>query len=401
MPEPYALAGLKVLDFTHALAGPYCTMILAEYGADVYKLESPTTGGDMGRGWGPPFVGTEAAYFLGVNRGKRALALDLKSPRGLELCLRLIDQVDIVIENFRPGTMDRLGLGYEAVHARNPRVIYCSISGYGQNGPCRDDAAMDLVVQASSGLISITGTESGEVVRCGYSVADATAGMFAIIGILTALRAREQSGKGQLVDVSMFDGMISAMTSNYSTFLGSRVPPRPRGTAFTTIVPYRVYPCKDRGIAIAVASEKLWRAFCQAIEQPDLLSDPRYETNATRVAHREVLEPFLDEVFATRTAAEWSARFAPHGIPCSPVQDMAEVFAHPQAAARGMFPELDHPSAGRHPVTGSPFKLSESAVGRTEPAPLMGQHTRQAVQELLGLQPAEIDSLIDAKVLFE
>ena len=213
-----ALQGIRVLDFSHALAGPYCTLILAEYGAEVYKLESPT-GGDMGRSWGPPFVNGESAYFLGLNRGKQGISIDLKRPEGIALCRQLIPQMDVLLENFRPGTMSRLGLGYETLRGINPRLIYCSISGYGQTGPAREEAAMDLILQASSGLISMTGTATGERVRSGYSVADITAGMFAVIGILTALQHRARSGEGQYVDVSMFDAMISAMCSNWSTFL--------------------------------------------------------------------------------------------------------------------------------------------------------------------------------------
>ena len=208
-----------MLDFSHALAGPYCTLLLADYGAEIYKLEARS--GDMGRGWGPPFAEGEAHFFLGLNRGKQGISLDLKQPEAIDLCLRLVDAVDVVIENFRPGAMDRLGLGYEALHQRNPRLIYCSISGYGQQGPSRDEAAMDLVVQASSGLLSITGSEQGEPARCGYGVTDVTAGLFSVIGILLALRARESTGRGQFVDVSMLDSMISTMSSNYMGYLGS------------------------------------------------------------------------------------------------------------------------------------------------------------------------------------
>src|SRR5437773_6551263 len=225
-----ALDGIRVLDFSHALTGPYCTLLLADYGADVYKLEWPE--GDMGRGWGPPFVGGVASFFLGLNRGKRGISIDLKQREGLDLCLRLIDRMDVLIENFRPGAMDRLGLGYEIVHKRNPRLVYCSISGYGQNGPSRDEAAMDLVVQSSSGLLSITGTAEGESVRCGYGVTDVTSGLFAVIGILLGLRARQTTGRGQYIDVSMLDSMISTMSSNYMSYLGSNVIPQPMGTSF-------------------------------------------------------------------------------------------------------------------------------------------------------------------------
>lgn len=231
-----ALGGLRVLDFSHALAGPYCTLLMADYGAEIYKLEASGTG-DMGRGWGPPFAGGVASFFLVLNHGKQGISIDLKRPEGIELCLRLAEKMDVLIENFRPGTLDRLGLGYETVRRRNPRLVYCSISGYGQNGPARDEAAMDLVVQASSGLLSITGTKDGESVRCGYGVTDVTAGLFAVIGILMALRARESTGSGQFVDVAMLDGMISTMSSNYASFLGGHVVPRPMGTEFPTVVP--------------------------------------------------------------------------------------------------------------------------------------------------------------------
>src|SRR5581483_1689372 len=230
--------------------------------------------------WGPPFANGEAHFFLGLNRGKRGICIDLKTPEGIDLSLRMIDRMDVLVENFRPGAMDRLGLGYEAMHSRNPRLIYCSISGYGQYGPSRDEAAMDLVVQSSSGLLSITGTGEGESVRCGYGVTDVTAGQFAVIGILLALRARETTGMGQFVDVSMLDSMISTMSSNYASYLGSGEIPKPMGTAFPTVVPYRVFQTEDRAVAIAVGSEKLWSAFCRVIERPDLDRSPDYASNA-------------------------------------------------------------------------------------------------------------------------
>src|SRR5215471_16630813 len=312
------LDGIRVLDFSHALAGPYCTLLLADYGAEVYKLEARR--GDMGRGWGPPFAGGISNFFLGLNRGKQGISIDLKQAEGVELCMRLIDRMDVLIENFRPGAMDRLGLGYQVVHHRNPRLVYCSISGYGQNGPSRDEAAMDLVVQGSSGLLSITGTEDGESVRCGYGVTDVTAGLFAVIGILLALRAREQTGRGQYVDVSMLDSMISTMSSNYMAFLGSNVVPKPMGTAFPTVVPYRVFHASDRQIAIAVGSERLWAAFCRAIERPDLEQHPDYCTNAQRIINRAVLEPLLDDVMRHRSGTEWIERLQGAGIPASLVR---------------------------------------------------------------------------------
>jgi len=394
-----ALQGIRVLDFSHALAGPYCTLLLADYGAEIYKLEPRS--GDMGRGWGPPFQGGESSFFLGLNRGKQGISIDLKQPAGLDLCLRLIDSMDVLIENFRPGAMDRLGLGFEALHRRNPRLVYCSISGYGQNGPSRDEAAMDLVVQSSSGLLSITGTEDGESVRCGYGVTDVTAGLFAAIGILLALRAREITGEGQYVDISMLDSMISTMSSNYMSYLGSGIVPRPMGTAFPTVVPYRVFHTRDGAIAIAVGSERLWSAFCRAIGRSDLEQHPDYATNAARIHNRAALEPLLDSIFRERPIAEWVEKLQAAGIPASPVRDFQQVAEHSQSQARRMFPTLDHPTAGPHRVTGSPIKLSATPGSPRAPAPLLGQHTGSALEKLLGIDSQTMAALRARGVIFE
>jgi len=383
---------LRVLDFSHALAGPYCTLLLADYGATVYKLETPD-GGDIGRGWGPPFNDGEASFFLGMNSGKRSISINLKRPEGVQLCLRMLEKMDVVLENFRPGTLDRLGLGYKQVSARNPRLIYCSISGYGLNGPARDQSAMDLILQASSGLISVTGTMNGEQVRCGHSVADITAGMFALIGILMALRARDLTGAGQHVDVSMFDSMISAMASVFASYEGSGVQPRPRGTSFATIVPYRTFPTQDRELALAVGSEKLWAAFCQAIERPELADHPDYKSNALRVKNRDVLEPMLSGIFRTDTAQNWFEKLSAFGVAASPVKTIDEVMREPQAAARAMFPQLEQAIDGFRTITGLPVKFSATPGSVGGAAPRLGQHTRDILSELLGAPPGEIEKL--------
>jgi crotonobetainyl-CoA:carnitine CoA-transferase CaiB-like acyl-CoA transferase len=362
-------------------------MLLAQYGAEVLKIEDPAAG-DVGRSWGPPFTGDQASYFLGLNAGKRSLAIDVKKPEGLALCLDLVKHADILIENMRPGTMTRLGLGYEAVRTLNSRLIYCAISGYGQNGPSRDDPAMDLIVQASSGLISATGVEGGERVRSGHSVADITAGMFALIGIQLALEARHHTGEGQFVDVAMMDGMISAMASNYAYYFGSGIVPEPMGTRFATIVPYRGFPTKDREIVIAVASQKLWRQFCAMLDRPDLTDHPDYATNSLRVKNRGVLEPLVAEILRTRTSSEWSKRFAECGIPCSPVRDLLEVVSDPQSSAREMFPET-----GETRVTGLPVKLSATPGAVSHPAPKLGADTRAALAEVLQLDEPGLDAL--------
>lgn len=392
-----ALDGIKVLDFSHALAGPYATLLLSDYGASVYKLENQA-GGDMGRGWGPPFAGSYSSFFLGLNRGKYGVSVDLKQAAGIDLCLRLIERMDVLVENFRPGTMDRLGLGYAAAAARNPRLVYCSISGYGQAGPSREEAAMDLIVECSSGFMSITGTEDGEQVRSGYAVADINAGLYAVIGVLIALRAREQTGKGQYIDVSMLDGMISAMSSNYMTFLGSGNVPRPLGSGFPTVVPYRVFEARDRSFSIAVGSEKLWATFCRVIGRPDLEAHPDYATNAQRVQNRHALEAILASLFRERDMQEWVERFHAAGIPCSPVRNFAEVAAHPQTAMREMFPVLDGPN-GPHRVTGPPIKMAATPARIGRRAPELGEHTAQVLSELLGIGAEQLESLAKTGVI--
>jgi crotonobetainyl-CoA:carnitine CoA-transferase CaiB-like acyl-CoA transferase len=388
-----ALAGIRVLDFSHALAGPYCTLLMSDYGAEVYKVESPG-GGDMGRGWGPPFVGGQASFFIGLNRGKRGISIDLKRREGIDLCLRLAEKADVLVENFRPGTMRRLGLGYSAVATRNPALVYCSISGYGQDGPSRDETAMDLTVECSSGFMSITGTESGEHVRSGYAVCDINAGLFALIGIMMALRTREHTGRGQYVDVAMLDGMISAMSSNYMSFLGSGAVPRPLGSAFPTVVPYRVFDAADRSFSVSIGSEKLWSEFCHVIERPELELHPDFVTNAARIENRHALESLLAGVFRERPMKHWVERLRAAGIPCSPVRNFAEVVDDPQTAAREMFPEIECPGAGRHRVTGPPIKLSASPGRVRSPAPALGEHTSAVLRELLGLDEAELGELL-------
>ena len=394
-----ALGGIRVLDFSHALAGPYCTLLLSDYGADVYKLESRE--GDMGRGWGPPFAGGAASFFLGLNRGKQGISIDLKQPEGLELCLRLLDRMDVLVENFRPGTMDRLGLGYEAVRKRNRRLVYCSISGYGQNGPSRDEAAMDLVMQGASGLLSITGTAAGESVRCGYGVTDVTSGLFAVIGILLALRAREATGQGQYVDISMLDSMISTMSSNYLSFLGSGVVPRPMGTAFPTVVPYRAFETQDRTIALAVGSERLWGILCRAIDRPELEKHADYRTNDLRIRNRAVLEPLLEGVFRQRSSTEWIDRLRAVGVPVSLARNFQDVVDDPQTGIRQMFPLMDHPTAGVHRVTGTPIKLSETPGSPSLPAPLLGQHSAAVLRDLLGMDEQVLEGLTQRGVIYE
>jgi len=300
-----------------------------------------------------------------------------------------MEKVDVVVENFRPGALDRIGLSYQQACACNPRLVYCSISGYGQNGPARDQSAMDLILEASCGLISVTGTRDGQQVRCGHSVADITAGMFSVIGILLALRSRDWSGVGQWVDVSMFDSMISAMSANFMNYLGSGRVPRPLGTAFDQIVPYCTSPTKDRAISIAAGSEKLWGVLCRVLERSELINHPDYATNALRVAHRGVLEPMLAEIFLHDTAENWFRRLNGVGFPCSPVRTLDEVVDDAQAAIRDMFPVIEHPTAGRVKVTGPPIKFSATPGKLQGAAPLLGQHNSADAGGVVGVGSQE------------
>ena len=368
------LDGITVLDFSHALAGPYCTMLMAAYGANVLKVEGPEPG-DIGRAWGPPFQGEDSAYFVGLNSGKKSLSIDLKDPQGLKICRDLAAEADIVIENFRPGTMNRLGLDYASLSAENPRLIYVSISGYGQSGPRRLEPAMDLIIQSASGLMSITGTADGETVRTGHSVADVTAGLFALIGAMLALEARHRTGRGQFVDVSMMDALMSTMLPSFARYLASGEIPVPRGTLYDGIVPYRNFVCADREVTVAAASDKLWRGFCEAIGRADLINHADYRTNALRIENRSVLEPLLEEIFRGESAAHWVEALSRHGVPCTVVRNLQEVIEDEQTRARNMTPVVEHAVAGPIRVIGVPVQLSETPGRITRAAPLLGADT--------------------------
>ena len=374
------LTGLTVLDFSHALAGPYCSMLMAAYGARVIKIEGPE--GDIGRTWGPPFHGEDASYFVGLNSGKESVAIDLKTTEGLAACRQLAATADIVLENFRPGTMNRLGLDYASLSAANARLIYVSISGYGQTGPRRMEPAMDLIIQSASGLMSITGTEAGETVKTGHSIADITAGLFSLIGALLAIESRHRTGRGQFVDVSMMDTVMSTMLPSFARYLASEVIPRPMGTLFDGIVPYRNFECADREITIAVASDKLWKSFCEAIGRVDLINHADYKSNPLRVKNRDALEPVLEAMFRSQPAQHWVEVLSRHGIPCTVVRNLKEVIDDPQTSARNMTPTVQHAVAGSIRVLGVPVQLSETPGRLTNAAPLLGADTEKVLQEL-------------------
>jgi crotonobetainyl-CoA:carnitine CoA-transferase CaiB-like acyl-CoA transferase len=387
-----ALSGVRVLDLTRILSGPFASMILADLGADVIKVED-TKGGDDTRHWGPPFQGADAAYFHSVNRNKRSLAVDLKSEAGLRIVLQLADSADVVLENFRPGTAQRLGLGYAALSARNSRLVYGSVSGYGHTGPLSERAGYDAIAQAMSGAMSVTGAQDGEAVRFGVAGADLGAGMWVTIGVLSALWSRQSTGVGQHVDISLLDGQVSWLTYVAQNYFASGVTPRRYGSAHPNIVPYQGFTTGDGDIMVAVGNDALWHRFAPVLGLDDLVDDPRFATNPDRVANREVLLPLLTEALAARSAAEWSDLLSEAGVPVGPINTVDEALELPQLRARQMVVDLPHPVEGSVRTLGSPIKLSRTPATLRHASPTQGEHTT-AILTALGRSVDEIQRLV-------
>jgi crotonobetainyl-CoA:carnitine CoA-transferase CaiB-like acyl-CoA transferase len=383
------LDGVKVLDLSRILAGPYCTQYLGEMGADVVKVEPPGHGDDT-RIWGPPFVGEtdEAVYFLAANRNKRGIVLDLKSERGREAVRRLAAGADVLVENFRPGTLEKWGLDYASLSAVNPRLIHLSITGFGQTGAYRDKPGYDLVAQAMGGVMDLTGEADGAPAKVGLPVADLNAGTWGIIGVLMALQARHLTGRGQYLDVSLLDTQLAwHVYAAGATFYDTKRPRR-MGSAHPSIVPYQAYQVSDSWLIIAIGSEKLWRAFCRALGLP-IAEDPRFVINAARAAHRDELNAMLSAVLITKTSAEWMKIFEAASIPATPINTVEDVYADPWTAEREQVVRLPHPSVGTYVGTGFPVKASDTPARPTSAPPLLGQHTAEVLAEL-GYNPEEI-----------
>lgn len=388
------LSGITVLDLTRVLSGPYCTMVLADLGARVIKVEHPGKGDDT-RQWGPPFVGAESAYFLSVNRNKESLTLDFKHPQGRGVLERLIDRADVLVENFKPGTLDRAGFGWEAVHARVPRLVYASISGYGQTGPRRSEPGYDAVIQAEGGLMSVTGDGEGPPYRLGVAISDIVAGLFTAHGIMAALYARTQNGEGQRVDIGMLDTTAALLTYQAGNYFATGQVPVRLGNRHPTIAPYQTFATADGEMIVAVGNDAIWRRFCPAIDRPDLAEDPRFLTNKDRMAHYDALEAELGRALVTRTRDEWTMRFRAANVPCGGVRDVGEVLADPQLAAREMVAMLPHATVGQTRVVGTPIKLSATPGSLRTAPPTLGQHTDAVLTEL-GYDRTMIDSLKSA-----
>jgi len=384
------LAGLTVLDLTRVLSGPYCTMLLADMGARVIKIEQPGRG-DETRAWGPPFVAGESAYFLAINRNKESVALDFKQPGGRKALDRLIARADVVVENFRPGTLERLGLGYAALAAAHPRLIYCSISGFGHTGPRRDQPGYDAVIQAEGGLMSVTGDADGPAYRVGVAIADLVAGLLAAQGIVTALYARDRTGRGQHVDVGMFDGVVSLLTYHASMYLTTGITSWRVGNRHATIAPYDTFSAADGELFLAVGNDDQFRRFCEAAGQQHLLADPRFAANPSRVLHHRELRELLASVLRRHPRAYWNELLNRAGVPCGSVRDVPDALADPQLAAREMIAAVEHACAGTIKVLGVPIKLSETPGSVRTAPPTLGQHTAQVLAEI-GMTVDEIES---------
>ncbi|OGQ69817.1 MAG: formyl-CoA transferase [Deltaproteobacteria bacterium RIFCSPLOWO2_12_55_13] len=386
------LAGVKVLDLTRVLAGPYCTMFLGDLGAEVVKIEQPEVGDDT-RAWGPPFVGGESAYFLCINRNKKSVTLDLKSNQAVGLLRRLAEGADVLVENFRPGTMERLGLGERELRAVNPRLIYASLSGFGADGPMKDWPGYDLIIQAWGGLMSVTGMPDGEPTKVGVAIVDIVAGLMLGKAILAALFARERTGVGQKLETSLLEAEVACLINAGSNYLVGGVVPGRWGNAHPNIVPYQSFKSRDGYLVIGVASEGIWRRLCQAIGMPGLADDPRFARNPQRVEHRGELIDILTEIFLQRDTAAWVTLLIDAGVPCAPVQTIDQVFLAPQVIAREMVVEVPHPTAGTIRMAGLPVKFSGTPASIRLAPPLLGQHTAEVLRSWLRLDDSAIDDL--------
>lgn len=386
-----SLEGVKVVDLTRVLAGPFCTMLLGDQGADVIKIEEPGRGDDT-RGWAP-FIGGWSSYFLGVNRNKRSLALDLKSDDGRAVFTRLLQEADVLVENLRPGVLDRLGFGYAEVSALNPRIIVASVSGYGHTGPRRSEAGYDPVLQAEAGLMEVTGAPEGDPMRVGVAMTDFMAAHFMFSGILLALRDREKTGRGQVVDIGLFDAILATMTLPAGIAFATGAAPHRMGNQHPSIAPYETFRVRDGLVMVCAGNPNLWRRFCAAIERPELVEDPRFLDNDGRLAHRVDLVATIDAQCRGWTAVEFVARLDAHGVPCGRVRTIVEALADPQVQARGMLVHQAHDALGTVTSIGSPLTRPASPPTYRLPPPALGEHTAEIVRGL-GFGDAVVSRLL-------
>jgi crotonobetainyl-CoA:carnitine CoA-transferase CaiB-like acyl-CoA transferase len=391
-----ALNNIRIVDITRAMAGPYCTMMLGDFGADVIKIERPGSG-DESRGWGPPFVGQaygpypgESAYFLSANRNKRGMTVNLKDPVGQEIVKKLVAVSDVFIENFRTGVLDKMGLGYQQLSRENPGLIYCSVSGYGRTGPYAEKPGYDAIIQAEGGMMSITGPKKGPPSRVGIPIIDITSGMFAAAAILAALYERVESGKGQLIDISLLDTQAALLSNVASNYLVGGQPPERIGNAHPTIAPYEPVQARDKGFVLGAANQRQWEKLSDLIGKPEFKEDPRFQKNGDRVANRDQLIAELNQVFQEKDADAWLEIIQAAGLPCGPINTVPEVYDHPQSDSRGFVQKVDHSTAGEVSLTGIPYKLSRTPGEFKLPPPALGEHNQEILIDLLGYSREQV-----------
>jgi formyl-CoA transferase len=384
------LSGIKILDLCRVVSGPFATMQLGDLGADIAKIEDPRHG-DESRRYGPPFIAGESAYFLSINRNKRSCAVDLKSGAGRDVILALAEVADVVIENFRPGTLDKWGLGYDALKARNPRIILCSISGFGRSGPDADRPGYDLILQGESGVMDITGDDDGPPMKVGTSIADLVTGLYATQSVLAALMKRQRTGEGGRVDVSMLDAMASLLTFNAGIYFASGESPKRRGNVHPTISPYEPFEVRDGWINVGVANDKFWSIFCDVLGLTGLRDDERFNTAPKRASNRAALVEHIAPVFATKTRAEWLATLSAAGIPCGAIKTVGEVCETPQLIERDMVQTVEHPVSGPVRFIARAIRFDDEPPAPSTPPPTLGQHTAEVLSEWLGWSADQID----------
>lgn len=392
------LEGVRVLDLSRIMAGPFCSMILGDLGAEIIKVERPGLGDDT-RAWGPPFIAGESTYYLSINRNKKSITINMKSQKGIEIIKGIAKQSEILLENFPPGTTERYGLDYDALKEINPGLIYCSITGYGPDGPYKNRTGYDLVASAVGGLMSITGEEDGAPVKVGIAITDVVTGLFAHGAIMAALFARTKSGKGQKIDVSLLEAQVAALINSASGYLNSGKIPKRWGTAHESIVPYEAFKTKDKYIIIAAGNDKIFDCLCKVLRLPDLAQDPRFSTNKQRVKNRKELIPILNKETVKKRADEWIQIFEKNGIPSGPINNIKEVFDDPQVLHREMLLEMPHPKAGKIRVAGIPVKYSRTRAEARMHPPLLGEHTEEILKNYLGYDDQKIERLRKEEVI--
>jgi formyl-CoA transferase len=390
-PQPPPLKGIRVLDLTRIIAGPYCAMVLGDLGAEVIKIEQPKIG-DESRAWGPPWVGeTVSAYFTAINRNKKSVTLNFKHPEGIAIFKKLVENSDVVLENFRPGTMDELGIGYEVLREINPRIVYCDMTGYGTDGPYRDKPGVDVIVSAIGGLMAITGSSEGEPVKVGVPLTDVLTGIYSFGAIASALFLREQTGKGQRISVNLLSMQLATLINIGANYLVGGIIPRRWGSAHPNIVPYEAHQAKDGYLIFGIINERMWKSLCELSGFEDLKGDPRFADNGRRIQNRKVLTEILDQKIKAKTIDEWIPLFDQAGIPCGPVNTFDRVFKDPQVLHSGLVQEVEHPQYGKVKVVGPPATFSDSQIRIQSPPPVLGEHNREILTQILGFAEDQVE----------